>query len=226
MKLKPFIIFTSLIFWSLSTTAQNEPKAITNTLAGGCRNLTPQELKFFHSQGIDTLNVSYNTNLNTFEKIRPPTFEEAAWYKGQNIDPAGVMLTEEMTTNYLPRLSATPDIALIYIDIFMGMTNVTLPVKTIDITNTKVGELKFFFQGQAYKYSGNYAVFLNTARKHKSGLFAFGSSIKASWVILDEVAGQPVPLKNPIVWENSAGFIDVEAFGKEWIYSGPYSIEN
>jgi hypothetical protein len=45
-------------------------------------------------------------------------------------------------------------------------------------------------------------------------------------VLLDNVCGQQVPLQNATIWEKEGNFIDAVSYGKEWIYSGTYSIQN
>jgi hypothetical protein len=35
-----------------------------------------------------------------------------------------------------------------------------------------------------------------------------------------------LPLQNATIWEKGAHYIDAVALGKEWIYSGIYTIQN
>jgi hypothetical protein len=67
---------------------------------------------------------------------------------------------------------------------------------------------------------------LNTPRQHKNPYLGLGSPETAKFVILENVGGNTFPLQNATIWEKSNGFIDVVALGKEWIYSGTYTIQN
>jgi hypothetical protein len=90
----------------------------------------------------------------------------------------------------------------------------------------KTDALQFQINGQTYDYSGHYAVMLSTPRKHKNPMFGFGTPDKAKLIIIDDFDGEAMPLPDATIWEKSSGFIDVEALGKEWIYSGTYTIQN
>jgi hypothetical protein len=90
----------------------------------------------------------------------------------------------------------------------------------------KAESLKFRLYGQTYDYSGHFTVMLNMPRQHKNPYFGFGTPPTAKIVILEDFGGDSLPVQNATIWEKSNGFIDVTALGKEWIYSGPYSVQN
>jgi hypothetical protein len=108
-------------------------------------------------------------------------------------------------------------------DSFLGMTNAMLPA---DVISIKTESLKFRINGQDYNYSGHYTVTLNTPRQHKNPYFGFGTPETAKVLILENWNGDMLPLQNATIWEKSSGFIDAVALGKEWIYSGTYTIQN
>jgi hypothetical protein len=45
-------------------------------------------------------------------------------------------------------------------------------------------------------------------------------------LILENVGSDTFPLPNATIWEKKANYIDAVATGKEWIYSGTYTIQN
>jgi TPR repeat protein len=110
-----------------------------------------------------------------------------------------------------------------FIGSFLGTTNFCIP--SDNVISMKTDTLKFQIDGITYDYSGHYCVMLNTPRKHKNPSFGFGTPDKAKLIIIDDFGGDAMPLPDSTIWEKSKGFIDVEALGKEWIYSGTYTIQ-
>ena len=171
--------------------------------------------------------MTYDTNKACF--CRPPTAEEAEWYRSQGIDPKGILISyadsHQQSPQGPPATPATPtDLknAFIWMDNFMGTTNATIAA---DVISMKAQSLTFFVFGHNYDYSGNYTVMINKPREHKKPLFGFGSPETASLVMLEDFGGDAMPLTNVIIWEKSKDFLDVVAIGKEWIYSGPYTLQ-
>jgi len=76
-----------------------------------------------------------------------------------------------------------------------------------------------------YDYSGHYTVMLNTQRQHKNPYLGFGSPETATFVILENVGGDSMPLQNATIGEKGNGFVDAVVLSKEWIYSGTYTIQ-
>ena len=113
--------------------------------------------------------------------------------------------------------------AMVCMDSFLGMTNASI---SADVISMRVEALKFQLNNQTYDYSGHYTVVLNIPRKHDNPFFGLGSPDKAKMVIIEDFGGQYMPLPNATIWEKSSGFIDVEAAGKEWIYSGTYTVQD
>jgi len=111
-----------------------------------------------------------------------------------------------------------------FMDSFLGTTNFCVP--SDNVISMKPDALQFQINGKTYDYSGHYAVMLRTPRKHKNPMFGFGTPDKAKLIIIDDFNGEAMPLPDATIWEKSNGFIDVEALGKEWIYSGTYTIQN
>ncbi len=148
--------------------------------------------------------------------------EDLAYMKAHGIDPS----TVQIVTPQKSALSPTPDDlknAVVCMDSFLGMTNAMLPA---DVISMKPESLKFRINGQDYNYSGHYTVTLNTPRQHKKPYFGFGTPDTAKVLILEDWAGNVMPLQNATIWEKSSGFIDAVALDKEWIYSGTYTIQN
>lgn len=112
--------------------------------------------------------------------------------------------------------------AIVCLDSFLGSANAMLPA---DVISMKAQALKFRFMGTDYDYAGNYTVVLNTPRQHKNPYFGLGSPEKATIIILEDFGGEALPLQNATIWEKKSDFIDAEAIGKEWIYSGTYTIQ-
>jgi hypothetical protein len=110
-----------------------------------------------------------------------------------------------------------------FIGSFLGTTNFCIP--SDNVISMKTDTLKFQIDGITYDYSGHYSVMLNTPRKHKNPSFGFGTPDKAKLIIIDDFGGHAMPLPDATIWEKSKGFIDVEALGMEWIYSGTYTIQ-
>lgn len=110
-----------------------------------------------------------------------------------------------------------------FMDTFLGETNFSIP--SDNVISMKTDALKFQINGTTYDYSGHYGVMLTTPRKHRNPSFGFGTPDKAKLIIIDDFGGETMPLPDATIWEKSDGFIDVEALGKEWIYSGTYTIQ-
>jgi len=156
------------------------------------------------------------------------TPEDLAYMKANGIDPNTVTIVE---TNTPPQemqdsLNPTPpDLknAVIYMDNFFGMTNSMLPA---DVISMRPESLKFRINGKDYEYSGHYTVTLKIPRQHKNPYFGFGSPETAKILFLEDWGGQMLPLQTATIWEKRDGFIDAAALEQEWVYSGPYTIQN
>jgi TPR repeat protein len=204
--------------------------------------LTPADVKAPAEQGYATSTLSKQVLVETEEakgqreklarrnNQRPLTPEEAAYARSQGLDPNGLVAetpvqsvrTEPQKTSATP---TPPDLknAIIYMDSFLGMPNQML---LGDVITMKAGALKFRFNEQDWDHSGHYTVVLDAPRKHRNPRFGFGTPDKAKLIIIGDFGGKSMPLPDATIWEKSSGFIDVEALGKEWIYSGTYTIQN
>ncbi len=163
------------------------------------------------------------------KKHRPLTKEEADWYKSQGYNPQDITVelpdnspTGQSQTNTAPVSPADLKNAVIWMDNFMGMTNVNIMA---DVISVKTESLKFCLSGQTYDYSGHYTVVLNKPRQHSKPYFGLGTPATAKLVILEDVGGESMPLQDTTIWDNSNGFIDLTALNKEWLYSGSYTIQ-
>jgi hypothetical protein len=166
---------------------------------------TPEELKQLDREGVDIAKL-------------PP--------KLQFSDPREVAAMKQLISKAEKAATPTPtDLkkAGIWMDNFMGMTNATIMA---DVISIKTEHLKFQLYGHTYDYSGHYTIMLNTPRQHKNPLLGFGTPSTAKLLILEDFGGDSLPLQNVTIWEKSSGFIDVTALDKEWVYSGPYTIQN
>jgi len=153
----------------------------------------------------------------TKETVQPKLSpEDAASLKGQGFDPNSFQTTDQQQQQ--PQVKG-----IAYIGSFWGMTNFAIPSDYI--VSMKNGSVKFQINGQKFDYSGHYAVMLNAPRKHSNPLLGFGTAETAKLVIMDDFGGETYPLPGATIWEKSNGFIDFDAMGKEWIYSGSYSIQ-
>ncbi len=142
------------------------------------------------------------------------TKEDIAYLKSQGIDPTTVTVQD----------TPQPQVhGIAFMDSFLGTTNFCVP--SDNVISMKTDALKFQINGTTYDYSGHYAVMLTTPRKHRNPSFGFGTPDKAKLIIIDDFGGETMPLPDATIWEKSKGFIDVEALGKEWIYSGTYTIQ-
>ncbi len=191
---------------SLSTQAQTwQAPSSENTvknkpnLPPNCRELTPQEAQIVMQQGGDPRAVFIDTNL------------------------AAQQLQTASKQSDLPPTPSDLKNAIVCLDNFMGMTNAMLAA---DVISMKTEALKFRINRQDYNYSGHYAVTLNNPRPHKNPYFGLGSPETAKIVVLENWNGNMLPLPNATIWEKSSGFIDAVSIGKEWIYSGTYTIQN
>jgi hypothetical protein len=142
------------------------------------------------------------------------TKDDIAYLKSQGIDPTTVTVQD----------TPQPQVhGIAFMDSFLGTTNFCVP--SDNVISMKTDALKFQINGTTYDYSGHYAVMLTTPRKHRNPSFGFGTPDKAKLIIIDDFGGETMPLPDATIWERSNGFIDVEALGKEWIYSGTYTIQ-
>ena len=164
--------------------------------------IPPEDVAFFRQKGY--------TDAEIIRDCQPPTPQT----------PEQVKQAKWLAANPTP-----PDLknAIVCMDSFLGMTNAMLPA---DVISIKTESLKFRINGQDYNYSGHYTVTLNTPRQHKNPYFGFGTPETAKVLILENWNGDMLPLQNATIWEKSSGFIDAVALGKEWIYSGTYTIQN
>jgi len=157
---------------------------------------------------------------------RPFTQEELQQLQARGYDTSGyhgeeVDIPEQPVANTSP----TPDAlkkAVVYMNAFLGIKDAMI---VADVISMKTDTLRFRFRGQDFDYSGHYTVLLTTPREHKTPYFGFGSPEVAKRVVLEDFRGKALPLPNPTFVERSAGFINVLSGGKEWIYSGPYSVQ-
>jgi hypothetical protein len=137
------------------------------------------------------------------------------------------MASTEPSTNQQQTVSgSTPfgqNAAIIFLGYFFGITNAAV---SGDVISVAPGALKFRCYGQEYNYSGNYTVIFNTPRAHKNPYFGFGSPETANILILEDVGGNVFPFQYATIWDKSANYVDAVANGKEWIYSGTYTIQN
>jgi hypothetical protein len=153
--------------------------------------------------------------------------EAVAYYRSQGWSDAEIANAQvaQPQTNQVTLSHTPPDLknAIVYMDSFLGMTNVMLPA---DVISMKPASLKFRINGQDYDYSGDYTVMLNTPRQHKNPYFGLGSPETAKLVMLEDFGGNMWPLQNATIWGKKANYIDAVAMDKEWIYSGTYTIQN
>jgi hypothetical protein len=220
MRIKTAHILLSL---SLVSVLSLHAQTVTNQ-----SHFSQQNLAYLNSIGIDTNNI---TGLSTFtNKVGAVIFvEDIIYLKAQgytDYDIEHCSYQKPVVNSQQVTLSPTPsDLtnAIISMDTFLGETNVAIPA---DIISMKPGELKFRLNGQDYDYSGSYTVVLQKPRQHKNPYFGLGSPDTANFVILEDFAGNALPLQNATIWEKKDGFIDVVALDKEWIYSGMYTIQN
>jgi hypothetical protein len=151
--------------------------------------------------------------------------EDVAYLKSQGLTDEQIAELKSVQTNQV--VSSSSSTALIYVDNFLGRGKTGFPA---DIISIKKGALKFKFGQQNFDYSGNFAVLFNTPRHHKNPSFGFGKPETAKFLSLgDFFKDQPdgsVILPDATIWEKSDGFVDAEALGKEWIFSGNYTITN
>jgi hypothetical protein len=172
------------------------------------------------------MSLQSQTFTNKEGHIIPP--EDVAYFRSQGYSDAEIResyIPASATTNQVTLSSTPSDLtnAIVYMDSFLGITNAMLPA---DVISIKPDSLKFRINGQDYNYSGHYTVTLNTPRQHKNPHFGFGSPETAKILVLEDWGGNALPLQNVTIWEKRSGFIDATALGKEWIYSGSYTIQN
>jgi len=197
---------------------QSQTVTNQNTFAQG-------DLDYLKSLGIDTNNVTTFTPYTNEVGAEIPA-ADIIFLKAQGYTDYEIKHVKPIPKPQQVTLSPTPpDLknAFVSMDSFLGETNFMIPA---DVISMKPGALKFRLNCQDYDYSGNYTVVLQTPRQHKNPYFGFGSPETAKLVILEDWAGTSTPLQNATIWEKQNGFIDVVALGKEWIYSGTYTIQN
>jgi hypothetical protein len=164
------------------------------------RKLTPEELQYLAQQGVDTNKLQGIVAIYDASELRHQVSDVNQTPTPANLKNAGI-----------------------WMDSFLGETNTTIAA---DIISMKPDTLKFRLAGQDYNYSGHYTVVLNTPRQHKNPYFGFGSPETVKLVILEDFGGESMYLPNATIWEKRDGFITVVALGREWIYSGDYTIQN
>ena len=154
------------------------------------------------------------------EELKAKGYDISA-YRGEEIDIPQQNIPQQPAV----KLSPTPDDlkqAIVCLNGFLGRKDAMI---VADVISMKNQALKFRLGAQDFDFSGNYTVVLNTPRKHTSGFLGLSSPETAKTVILNDFRGKALPLPSPTIWEKSTGFIDVISGGKEWIYSGPYTIQ-
>ena len=153
------------------------------------------------------------------ETVRPQTMtpEDREFLIKQGLDPDSAVIA----TNYQQQPQVN---GIAYIGTFYGETNFAVPSDYV--VSMKPSAIQFKINGQTFDYSGHFAMMLNAPRKHFNPLLGLGTPEKGKMVIIDDFGGQAMWLPNATIWEKSDGFIDFEAMGKEWIYSGAYTIQN
>ena len=191
-------------------TGQGQPTnalTMTASLPPGTKlyTLTPDDVKALVQQGYDPATLPKQVLVETDEA-------KAEREKMERVQQKSVAPTPPDLKN-----------AIIYMNDFLGMTNAMIPA---DVISMKSESLQFRLNGHDYDYSGHFTVVLNTPRQHKNPHFGFGSPETAKLLILTDFGGGPFPLQNVIIREKKANYIDVETAGKEWIYSGSYTIQN
>lgn len=193
---------------------KREPAAIADQAE--YRELTQGDVDDLKARGIDpTPYIGKRWPVAKNPKQPKLTPEDIDYLRKQGLDPN--------TFRYADQREQSQVNGIAYIGNFMGMTN--FPISSDYIISITPTSIKFQFNGQTFACSGHYAVVLNTPRKHRNPAFGFGTPEKAKMVIMDDFGGEAMPLPGATVWEKSDGFIDVEAMGKEWIYSGSYTIQ-
>jgi hypothetical protein len=180
-----------------------------------------------NSTSADLSRTLESTQMVSGDQRIPISRNDLEYLKSQGLEPVTGYYenTNDVQTRQPSLPPTSPDLksAFIRMDSFLGMTNVDI---VADVISMKVETLKFRLNGQDFEYSGHYTVVLSKVRLHKNPYFGFGSPDKAKIVNLEDFGGDGAPLPDGIIWEKSNGFIDVESMQKEWIYSGPYTIQS
>ena len=218
MKIKSVHILVSL---SLASCLSLQSQTVTNQ-----NNFTQADLAYMKSNGIDPNSVTIVPSItNSDGQVLTPkdvAYLRSLGYSDEDISKSkgGDSQPSKVTLSPTP-----PDLknAIVSMNNFLGMTNAMLPA---DVISMKSDALKFRINNQDYDYSGHYTVLLAIPRLHKSPYFGLGSPDKAKFVSLEDFDSDGILLPDATIWEKSNGFIDVEAMGKEWIYSGTYTIQN
>lgn len=146
--------------------------------------------------------------------------EDRASLLQQGLDPDTFVPAEQA-----PQPQQQPQVGgMAFVGSFQGSTNFFIPPD--NVMSTKPHWIKFQFVGQTFEVSGHYGIMLNTPKAHSNPLFGFGKPEKAKFVVIEDFGGATYPLPDATIWEKGDGYIDCEAMGKEWIYSGNYTIQN
>lgn len=225
-----------VIFCQFSLYAQTVTNGAANPVEHKPRPLTDWEANQVRSRGLDPTGMTIQADLPTNRQL---TAEElgnlekqgidAAAYKGKTVTLASdgeLAALEQLINNakqrQAPSSPSSTKGAYIWMDTFMGMTNASI---VADLISAKPESLRFELDGKVYDYSGHYTVMLDKPRKHKAPYLGLGSPEIVGLVMLENFGGEQACLTNATIWEKGKRFINVEALGKEWIYSGVYTTQ-
>jgi hypothetical protein len=173
-------------------------------------HLTPaQKIKIVQLSGLDPAQWTVSDDGRSLTTIQTPSPQ----VEFSNVPPAPT--DSQVATG--PR----DPMAALYLDQFMGTTNLNLLVKVSDLVAVKQDYLKFNFGGSKFDYSGHYAIWIPKARKHSTPLFGLEERAKAVSI---HTSGLTTILPNATVWEKSPGFIDICCGDIECICSGSFEI--
>ena len=111
---------------------------------------------------------------------------------------------------------------LVCMDYFLGVTNA---VVAADVLSAQPQYLKLRLNGRDCSYVGNYAVMFSSLYAHKNPAAELRPPELADSVVLRDVNGDTFPLQNVTILERQRNFIDVLVAKREWINSGPYTIQ-
>jgi predicted lactoylglutathione lyase len=233
----PMILFVLAVSFPPIIQAQLATNLPLQSIVHKPRPLVENEVREVRSRGLDPKGMTINADLPI---VRLLTSEEL-----RNLEEQGIVTSTLTNQSYLifskeertalekliakaQQADATPTPpelrhAFIWMDSFMGETNACIQA---DVINMKTDALKFQLAFKDYEYSGHYTVVLNKPREHKNPFFGFRSPSTAKLLILENFGGDMMPLTNATIWEKKQEFIDAVSFGKEWIHSGSYSIQN
>ena len=229
MRIKTVLILFSLsLVIAFSLQAQTVTNAPSNLVNSNQTNWSPEDIKWMQSHGIDP---KYATPIQpiTNKEGHVISAQDVADLKSQGWTDEEIANAQIAQTNQVTLSPTPPDLknALVYVDNFLGGGKTGFPA---DVISIKKGALKFRFGGKDFDYSGNFSILLTTPRQHKNPYFGFGKPETAKLLTLGDFfkgeADGTMILQDATIWEKSDGFIDAEAFSKEWILSGDYTISN